>query len=649
MQKMKSPTDLLMDLLVDISRLHCGAKGTHRDIITMRSRFKNEGYSFLTITLPILGNAIDRGLADGRFACPKNFKRVPRGSIPRLLSGLICEVFDTYTGLLVEEPPVDVILSLRQICYFFKKVVPNQRQVEELDRKAKDDFCETDDECGIPREGDTPRIKHLLSQVCRMLAPGLDTFDPGALAYRHGPGGVYEGAAKNQRWFLAVREILSGSRELFDSAFGSVFPFERTVSDPSTSGDHQRCKISQESSKVSFESQSRLDVKSSNRNRRSLRARSDSTLIDASGGFARLVTVPKSSVARRTITVEPSLEVFLQLGYNEWLRDQILECRILKNILHLSDQAVSQKLALEGSRTGAYATLDLKSASDLLSEELVRLVFADRPRFLSAILGCRTPGVDVSSTRRRLRKYAGMGNGTTFPVQSYVFAAICLAAIHDQDGTKPTYRTMVRASRHICVYGDDIIVPSRYSLRVTELLTQLGLRVNRNKSFESGKFRESCGVDAWNGTNVTPTYLREDPMQRRADPSVIGSLVSTSNQLWLKGYYKASACLKDRVETMLKHSLPLVPEGHGSLGWHTRTGWCSVTNWDRDLQHFYVKGWRVVSRKVNDPIDGYAALLKFFLTPLIGREKGHLSRSSQKYRNGISACRMPAYAGPVYH
>ncbi len=86
---MKSPLTLLLSLLDDLSRLNPDVKGLKRDIITLESRFEHEGYGFLTITLPTLGQAFTQGLAARRFTCPPNFKSVRGGRIPRLFFGYL--------------------------------------------------------------------------------------------------------------------------------------------------------------------------------------------------------------------------------------------------------------------------------------------------------------------------------------------------------------------------------------------------------------------------------------------------------------------------------------------------------------------------------------------------------------------------------
>jgi hypothetical protein len=72
---MKSPVALLSSLFHDVERLEPGVKGLDRDLCTVKVRFENEGYGFLTIALPTLCDALDRGLADGKYTCPTGFSR----------------------------------------------------------------------------------------------------------------------------------------------------------------------------------------------------------------------------------------------------------------------------------------------------------------------------------------------------------------------------------------------------------------------------------------------------------------------------------------------------------------------------------------------------------------------------------------------
>jgi hypothetical protein len=114
---------ILRSLLTDVDRLRPGTKGLGRDLVTLEARIEHEGISILTVTLGYLGKAIEKGLAEGTFTCPKGFKRGRGSKIPLLYSGVLGDVFDSITGDLVKERDcTEDVLILRQLLYFLEKV-----------------------------------------------------------------------------------------------------------------------------------------------------------------------------------------------------------------------------------------------------------------------------------------------------------------------------------------------------------------------------------------------------------------------------------------------------------------------------------------------------------------------------------------------
>lgn len=77
-----------------------------------------------------------------------------------------------------------------------------------------------------------------------------------------------------------------------------------------------------------------------------------------------LMTVPKNSKIDRVAIKEPELNMFCQKGVGDFIRHRLK--RIVK--VDLNDQTRNQQLARIGSETGLLATLDLSSASDLISQ-----------------------------------------------------------------------------------------------------------------------------------------------------------------------------------------------------------------------------------------------------------------------------------------
>jgi len=608
---MKSPVVLLRSLWTDILRLNPDVKGLDRDLITIEQRFENEGFGFLTKALPSLGDAFTQGIHTGRFTCPIGFKTINEGAIPRFLSGMLCEVFEPLSGELKENPDVGVIKCLREALYLFKKTQMSSEDEDRLHADAVAEFFRCDVAAGkvvIP-----DRHAHLIGLVSKLVLTNLCSVDLREIKFKHGPGAVYEGLRMNQKWSTLSNSI---KNEEFDVESYGYSDFGVSLTELS-----ERPEIP--ASTIPYGS-----------------------INGASSCSARLISVPKNSTARRTITVEPLVKQFVQQGLNTLLRDHISRCSVLSNCLALTDQSKNQQLALEGSLTGKWATIDLKSASDLLSVKLVEAVFGNHGLFLDHMMDCRSTHVESDeSPPRLLEKFAGMGNALTFPVQSICFAITCIAAILDQWGKKPTPGLVKRAARRIRVFGDDIIVSSDYAHQCVNWLENVGLKININKSFLVGNFRESCGVDAFRGVDVTPLYVRTRPDNQSVEPNAIGGLVATSNLAWLRGLYHLSAELAHEVEDRLGKRLPLVGQECGALGWHSRLDAMNPTRWNQGLHMFETRSYVLKPLKRRDRLDGYAALLKFFHVPLLGRGSDHLEQSPIRYKLRIAQTWVPTHVG----
>lgn len=175
-------------------------------------------------------------------------------------------------------------------------------------------------------------------------------------------------------------------------------------------------------------------------------------------------------------------------------------------IKELLSKLVLSSTAVKGT---APATLDMKDASDLITNELVQFLFP--PKVYRALASCRSFFFERPDTKRvyAMRSYAGMGNATTFVVETLVFWAVTYAVYALWSGMTVDQMTKAhKAARRVCVYGDDIICPTdfvNYS-NLFEVYQDLGWVLNKHKSFYrlSGKFRESCGLHCWNGYDVTP-------------------------------------------------------------------------------------------------------------------------------------------------
>lgn len=665
---MKSPIALLDNLFSDLKRLNPGVKGLDRDLNTVKRRTEHEGNSFLTITLPVLDSAILIGLSTRKFACPPGFKTIRKGAIPVLLQGMLCEVFDPITGLLKETVDYGILRDIHMFLNFFKKTSMTDKDEDSLHQKAVKEFYQCDETARSVIIAD--RHDRLIGLVGSCILPTLRKKDYEHEAiYRHGPGAVEESYRGNQKWSNLYRELRdfvhvpdwfghTNFRNLcvgFDN-FGSDTragigeSSDRFSGSPGTS---EKCPslLSGVPPQTHVFRSLRSDPSGSSHRTDGPRVSRDIPLsgpdMHQRDVSARLISVLKNSTSRRTITVEPFLRQYLQQGLNTMLRKSITECRVLSNCLALTDQSVNQKLALIGSRTDKWATIDLKSASDLLSIKLVESVFRHHPTFVECLMDSRSPYVYTDGEKSPpvpLGKFAGMGNATTFPVQSVCFAVVCIAAILDRPGFYPKRKDVERASRLVRIYGDDIIVDTNHAHQVVQWLHDVGLKVNVKKSFLSGNFKESCGVEAYNGVDITPLYIRHWPHQIDESPSVCAHLVSLSNHLWMQGLYSTSNYLKETVEGYLGNALPLVSSQSGSLGWHTRQDCVEPHKWCYKTHQFLTRTFALKPVKIRDRLDGYAALLKCLTTPLLGRDKDHLERTAKRYQIRLVRRWVPSYS-----
>nr|UJQ85373.1 MAG: hypothetical protein 3 [Leviviridae sp.] len=210
---------------------------------------------------------------------------------------------------------------------------------------------------------------------------------------------------------------------------------------------------------------------------------------------ARLCAVPKDWNKRRLITVEPLVSTMLQ----QMARSYMIECMrngpLSKGPWRdfFSYMPSHQRMvALRSSYTREYATVDLSDASDRISYTNVARVF---PTHVLAWLDVsRTPFVECPCGNiHPLHIYAGMGNATTFLVETLFFMALCtavkqLSGLHGQ----------------ITVFGDDIIMPSILYERQFRGTEYPFFKINSLKSYGlHTSFRESCGIFAYKGIDVT--------------------------------------------------------------------------------------------------------------------------------------------------
>lgn len=236
----------------------------------------------------------------------------------------------------------------------------------------------------------------------------------------------------------------------------------------------------------------------------------------------RFTTVPKTSLTDRSIAIEPSINVFFQLGYGRALRERLLNAGWDLNVA----ADTHRRKAESASKDHEFATLDLSNASDTMSYNLVKLLL---PRaWFEALKDLRSAYTSHPSQGGgwvKLEKFSSMGNGYTFELETVLFAAMALYASR-QAGHQGVLGV------DTFVFGDDIIVKDDVTRGLTALLNFFGFELNREKSY-SGlvPFRESCGADYFDGQPVRPAYIREDPATPVAAIGVANRIGAVARQL----------------------------------------------------------------------------------------------------------------------
>lgn len=221
-------------------------------------------------------------------------------------------------------------------------------------------------------------------------------------------------------------------------------------------------------------------------------------------GFDRVcdvIFVPKSMDSWRTISKEPASLQYLQHGQAMIIDAELRRHRYLRRIVDLHDQDRNRELAGRASAYGDYATIDLSAASDSVSWELVKGIFAGTPILKMCYVSRSREARLPDGMLLPLRKFAPMGSALCFPIECLVFASICEYAV----------RTLRLPSNefHYSVYGDDIIIKTDVAPFLIDVLSYLGFKVNQAKSFvrPGPGFRESCGGHFYKGYDVTPMML----------------------------------------------------------------------------------------------------------------------------------------------
>lgn len=495
--------ELLSALYSDVASAYPARIQTEcrRDLLTICRRLHCEGLSFLTKTLPSVAKAIDTALASGTPLQVPAFKKRKGSNLPIFLGWLIEEVFSQDGSPKAVKLQTSVALkSLRQILYtFYKLELPyDQIVIDDFIKRfiATEKEMETFPSIAAPQKTMLRRARALIHRV-------LANADPRKIVPRHGPGGVSTGEENWEKPYF----------KRFIPALDAIYPYDTHFY---FSPNH----VSERATAYGF-----------------------SDLEEYSGPMtAKVVLVPKDSRGPRLISMEPVENQWIQQGVKNVLVETIESHRLTRGHVNFSDQSINQKLALSSSVTGNLVTLDMKDASDRVSLALIHMLFPSN--WVECMEACRsTHTVLPSGESLQLNKFAPMGSALCFPVEALVFWALTVATLMDH-----RHLPASQAAKLVWVYGDDIITTSEDYLVVMQNLESVGLLFNRSKCCIGTHFRESCGVDAYNGVLVTPLRIKRRWCHRSFPVQTHASYVAFSNALYERGLYVAANFLEKEIQ-----------------------------------------------------------------------------------------------------
>lgn len=563
---MKSLTRLWQELAEEIGQ-QCSAS-VSMDVKTVYARVENEGFSFLTITLPAFGADFERSLDLGGITSSLFIGYARTGGLPRFLSGFLRRIFDSRTGSLLDSPDIRSISGVRQLCHLFKKVEAECTQ--DRINKAIDSYVQCEKEVNsfeLPAE--TPALLKVFTFLFGDVLSALDRkIQSHSLRPSHGPGSTADRKVGNEKFIQTE----------WTDRLEYVFPFgEFALSSWRYFKEFQPTWLTVEDERP-----------------------------------VKVILVPKTLKTPRVIAVEPTCMQYMQQAVSKKLVELLELDGRCKDLIGFTDQAPNRALAQEGSRNGSLATLDLSEASDRVSWKLVQHLFSSWTNVLDALDATRSRSANLPQGRGiiTLSKFASMGSALCFPVEAMVFTSIAVLGV--LDGQRANTARVSSLSGIVRVYGDDIIVPADSAVLVEQLLVAFGLKVNSAKSFWTGRFRESCGGDYYNGEDVTPIRCKSLWPSTKRDAKSVTSWVHFRNSLHENGYTSTANWLKNELEGLLG-PLPYLSSTSSALGWTDEDGipdYSLRVRWNSKLHRVEVRSYSLVSKNHEYEIRGPWALQK---------------------------------------
>ncbi len=595
---MKSMTDLWRELAKELASW-CHTS-TALDYKKLESRVNDEGLSFLTITLPSFGKELERCLEQG-FLDDDSFPGFrKKNGLPLFLGGFLRQIFNPSDCSLLAQPSLDSIFAIRQLTLLFAKIllpcsVDRVRDAFLGYAKCEEDLANWASHNTFDASA-FERVSSLL--FADVLSRMNDLIETGQIIPKHGPGATADRTFGNQKYDL----------KFWYSRLEELFPYgEFAISSWRYYYRYDHVQI--------LEPGDEIPVK--------------------------VISVPKTLRTPRIIAVEPTCMQYMQQALLQPLV-QLLESERIPgntrdnlafNFLGFTDQNPNRELACQGSIEQSLATLDLSEASDRVHILHVEAMLRRFPAVRQAVFATRSqkaeiPGMGLQFSS--LSKFASMGSALCFPIEAMVFLTAIFLGIEEKLGTPLTRKIIKSYEGKVRVYGDDIIVPVDSVHSTISVLTHLGFKVNTSKSYWNGKFRESCGGDYYDGTDVTPVRFRRRFPQSRRDVSEVISLVAFRNLLYERGLWSTASWLDEKYIRQILPYFPIVEPTSPSLGRRSFLPW-QAERIDVDTHAPRVKAYVAKSKPPASTVSGEGSLLKCLMPnrTLPFEDAKHLERSGR--------------------
>lgn len=423
-----------------------------KDLSRLLSRIESEGETFLFITLPQIGKAVEASYVSLEpLVVPAGFKKLKGSFIPLFLNGVFKILFDQSNGLPIYDwkstPNRRASYAywfLRQVCMLYSKVegVVDNKTVLESITAFKERISTPYTSPDVSHNATIKAARRLIRRVFEDSAVAQEYAELKAFEKepwgRHGPGAVAGREKGARKWEF----------QKWPGIPARLFSWNHDGDIPVRVVEKQPC--------------------------------------------ARLVAVPKDFRGPRLICIEPKENQFAQQGLMDILYRTLCKSPISRRSIHFWDVNRNKEFC----KKNTYSTIDLKDASDWVKLPLLKLLLPKR--LYRLFTRYRTRGVD--DVLHHSTAFT-MGNAICFPIETLVFWALSKAYI---DGVSAWWRRRgTFLERSVLVFGDDIIVPVWGADGVTELLSACGFRTNMSKTCIFSCIRESCGEYLMLGEDVS--------------------------------------------------------------------------------------------------------------------------------------------------